>query len=151
MNDQLLQGPDLTNRLVGVLTRFRQGPVAFMSDIDAMFHQVRIPEGQRDLLRFLWWPDGDLTKNLEEYQMNVHLFGAVSSPSCSNFALRRAADDAEKIVDPETADVLRKNFYVDDCLRTEETSESAIQSRNKWCSPCLRTWRFHSGQVRQQQ
>ncbi|PFX13125.1 hypothetical protein AWC38_SpisGene22820 [Stylophora pistillata] len=127
LNDELLQGPDLTNQLVGVLTRFRQGPVAFMSDIDAMFHQVRVPEGQRDFLRFLWWPDGDLMKNLEEYQMNVHLFGAVSSPSCSNFALRRAADGAEKIVGPETADVLRKNFYVDDCLRTEETSESAIQ------------------------
>ena len=44
-----------------------------------------------------------------------------------NFALRRAADDAEKIVGPETANVLRKNFYVDDCLRTEETEESAIQ------------------------
>ena len=103
LNDQLLQGPDLTNRLVGVLTRFRQGPVAFMSDIDAMFHQVRVPEGQRDLLRFLWWPDGDLTQNLEEYQMNVHLFGAVSSPSCSIFALRKAADDAEEAVGPETA------------------------------------------------
>ena len=59
--------------------------------------------------------------------MNVHLFGAVSSPSCSNFALRRAADDAEKVVGSETANVLRKNFYVDDCLRTEETEEAAIQ------------------------
>ena len=122
-----MQGPDLTNRLVGVLTRFRQGPIAFMGDINAMFHQVRVPEGQRDLLRFLWWPDGDLTQNLEEYQMNVHLFGAISSPSCSNFALHRAADDAEKVVGSETANVLRKNFYVDDCLRTEETEEAAIQ------------------------
>ena len=59
--------------------------------------------------------------------MNVHLFGTVSSPSCSYFALRRAADDAEKVVGQETADVLRKNFYVDDCLRPEETAESAIQ------------------------
>ena len=59
--------------------------------------------------------------------MNVHLFGAVSSPSCANFALRKAADDAEEAVGTETADVLRKNFYVDDCLRPEETEESAIQ------------------------
>jgi len=124
LNDQLLQGPDLTNRLVGVLTRFREGPVAFMSDIDVMFRQVRVPEGQQDFLHFLWWPDGDLMQNLEEYQVNVHLFGAVSSPSCSNFARRKAADDA---VGPETANVLRKNFYVDDCLCSEETEESAIQ------------------------
>ena len=127
LNDQLLQGPDLTNGLVGVLTRFRRGPVAFMSGIDATFHHVRVPEGQRDFLRFLWWPNGDLTQSLEEYQMNVHLFGAVSSPSCSNFALRKAADDSEQAVGPETANVLRKNFYVDNCLRPEETEESAIQ------------------------
>ena len=36
LNDRLLQGPDMTNSLVGVLTRFRQEPVAFMADIEAM-------------------------------------------------------------------------------------------------------------------
>ena len=59
--------------------------------------------------------------------MKVHLLGAISSPSFSNFALRRAADDAEEIIGPETTNVLRKNFYVDDCLRREETEESVIQ------------------------
>jgi hypothetical protein len=37
LNDQLLQGPDLTNSLAGVLTRFREEPVAFMSDVESMF------------------------------------------------------------------------------------------------------------------
>ena len=61
--------------------------------------------------------------------MNAHLFGAVSSPSCSNFPLRKAADDTEKIVGAEAADVMRKNFYVDDCLRSEfeGKEESAIE------------------------
>lgn len=40
LNKQLLQGPDLTNRLVGVLLRFRVERVAFMCDIAKMFHQV---------------------------------------------------------------------------------------------------------------
>ena len=40
-----------------------------------------------------------------EYQMNVHLFGAVSSPSCSNYTLRKAAVDSETTVGAETADV----------------------------------------------
>lgn len=31
--------------------------------------------------------------------MNVYLFGAVSSPSCSKFALRKQADDAEKMLE----------------------------------------------------
>ena len=40
LNKHLLQGPDLTSKLVGVLSRFRQEPVAFMADIEAMFLQV---------------------------------------------------------------------------------------------------------------
>ena len=128
LNDQLLQGPDLTSRLVGVLTRFRHEPVAFMSDIEAMFLQIRVPENQRNFLRFLWWPNGDTSQDLEEYQMNVHLFGAVSSPSCANYSLRRCADDVrdDEIEDVKSKDVLKKNFYVDDCLRSEESEAVAI-------------------------
>ena len=40
LNGQLSQGPDLTNSLVGVLTRFRKGQVAIMADIESMFLQV---------------------------------------------------------------------------------------------------------------
>ena len=38
LNDILIQGPDLTNSLVGVLTRFRQEDIALMADIEGMFH-----------------------------------------------------------------------------------------------------------------
>ena len=41
LNRHLLQGPDLTNSLVGVLCRFRQEPVDFACDIEGMFHQVQ--------------------------------------------------------------------------------------------------------------
>lgn len=50
-NKHLLQGPDLSNKLVGVLARFRKEPVAFMADIEAMFLQVHVTEHYRDLLR----------------------------------------------------------------------------------------------------
>lgn len=38
LNDQLLQGPDFTNSLVGVLLRFRQERVAVMADVEKMFY-----------------------------------------------------------------------------------------------------------------
>ena len=44
LNDQLLQGPNLANTLIGVLIRFREGKKAFMADIREMFYQVQVPE-----------------------------------------------------------------------------------------------------------
>ena len=127
LNDQLLQGPDLTSTLVGVLTRFRQERVAFMSDIEAMFYQVRVRPSDCKYLRFLWWPDGDLDKEPKEYQMQVHLFGGVSSPSCANDALKKTAEDHKGEFDEAAIDTVKRNFYVDDCLKSVATNSQAVR------------------------
>ena len=103
MNDKLLQGPDLTNSLVGVLARFRQEAVTVLGDIEAMFHQVKVAPEDCNALRFLWWPNGDVTAQPEELMMAVYLFGGVSSPSCANYALKKTAEDNKISFDPETA------------------------------------------------
>ena len=127
LNDALLQGPDLTNTLVGVLLRFRQEPVAFMADVEAMFHQVRVKPEQCDLLRFLWWPGGNLAEKPQVYRMKVHLFGTVSSPSECNFALRKTADDNQIDFDEDAVSVVKRNFYVDDCLKSCHNDKEAIR------------------------
>ena len=50
LNKNLLQGPDSTNCLIGVLLRFRQENTAIVADIGSMFHQVRVREEDRDSL-----------------------------------------------------------------------------------------------------
>ncbi|KAK7896434.1 hypothetical protein WMY93_021759 [Mugilogobius chulae] len=127
LNSQLLQGPDLTNTLIGVLLRFREESVALMADISAMFHQVQVPHKHVNFLRFLWWPNGDTAKEPEEYRMSVHLFGAVSSPSCSNYALRRTADDNALEFSEDVINTVKENFYVDDCLKSTATEEEATK------------------------
>ena len=122
-----MQGPDLTNSLVGVLTRFREDPAAFMGDVEAMVHQVSVPPSQYDYLRFLWWPVGNLEGGLQEYRIVVHLFGAVSSPSVANFALKRTVTDNEEQYGALVAETLRKNFYVDDCLRSANSEGTAVE------------------------
>ena len=92
LNGHLLQGPDLTSKPTGVLTRFREEKVAFMADIEKMFCQVKVPKEDQNFLRFLWWPNEDLTQEPQEFCMTVHLFGAGSPPGCSNFALKRTTD-----------------------------------------------------------
>ncbi|KAK4329183.1 hypothetical protein Pmani_000412 [Petrolisthes manimaculis] len=126
LNKRVLQGPDLTNKLVGVLLRFRENKVAVCGDIQEMFHQVRVSPQHRDALRFLWWPQGDLTTRPAVYRMNVHLFGGVWSPSCANFALQLTANDHEKDFSPEVIQTVLKNFYVDDCLKSVSCDDDAI-------------------------
>ncbi|XP_072164399.1 uncharacterized protein [Diadema setosum] len=127
LNNELLQGPDHTNNLVGVLLRFRQEPVAVVGDVEAMFHQVKVPDRDCDALRFLWWEKGELATEPKEYRMKVHLFGATSSPSCAGFALRKTAEDHQSEYDGDAVDTVRKNFYVDDCLKSVKTKEAAIK------------------------
>ncbi|KAK0147804.1 hypothetical protein N1851_012495 [Merluccius polli] len=127
LNKELLQGPNLTSSLLGVLLRFREGPVAFMGDIKAMFHQVKVAEEDRDFLRFLWWPNGDITQDLMEYRMTVHLFGAASSPSCASYALRKSADDHQSEFAAGVCQAVKQNFYVDDCLKSSATEREAVQ------------------------
>ena len=125
INEVVSQGPDLTNNLVGVLLRFREHPVALMADIEAMFHQVRVPPRQRDALRFLWWKDGDLSAQPSVYRMCVHLFGGTWSPSACSYALRQTARQIQDDSQDEAAKAILHNFYVDDCLVSVESEESA--------------------------
>ena len=115
INDNLLLGPDLTNSLVGVLLRFRREEVAIQADVKSTFHQVRILAKNRDLLRFIWWKNGNV-EDIKEYRMTVYPFGTASSPSCTNFALRRTTTDREQEYGAETIATACRGFYVDDCL-----------------------------------
>ena len=127
LNDKLLQEPDLTSNLLGVLTRLRQEKYALMADIEKMFFQVRVRKEDQSFLRFLWWRDGNMEKKAEEYCMTAHLFGAVSSPACANYTLQHTADDNEDNYGTEVANTLRRNFYVDDVLKSASTEDKTIE------------------------
>ena len=58
--------------------------------------------------------------------MKVHLLGASSSPDCAHFGLRRAADDGEDEFGADAATFIRKNFYVDDGLKSVPTVSEAV-------------------------
>ena len=141
LNQQLLQGPDMTNSLTGVLCRFREDRIAFMCDIQGMFHQVKVDVKHRNLLRFLWWDNPELKGDPVEFRLTVHLFGATSSPGCANFALKTTADQYEETSASAAADFIRRNFYVDDRLKSVPSVEQA-KELIKNTSPCVRKVAF---------
>lgn len=89
-------------------------------------------------LRFLWWPNGDVEQQPVEYRMKVHLFGAASSPSCANYALRRCAEDYGCHYSENAVDKLLNSFYVDDCLVSVVTEKEAVSLYQELVSLCAR-------------
>ena len=138
LNSHLLQGPDLTNQLLGVLCRFRQNPVAFMCDVESMFHQFKVLTTHRDFLRFVWWENGDTTKPPSEFRMTVHLFGAGSSPGCANYGLKQIANDHEEEFGIKAANFVRDDFYVDDGLKSVNSVSEAVSLIKQTKDLCAR-------------
>jgi hypothetical protein len=127
LNQKVLQGPDLLNRLLGVLLRFRFGTIAIMGDIECMFYQLHVPAEQRDVLRFMWWRDDDPRKGVEVLRLTVHPFGGIWSPNAANYALRKTADDNEGEEYSEACELVRRAFYVDDCLKAVDSVEHGVK------------------------
>ena len=58
--------------------------------------------------------------------MVVHLFGAISSLACTNFALLKTAEDNKEHFPSDVISTLKRNFYVDDCLKSLPLETKAI-------------------------
>ena len=122
LNDKALQGPDLTNKLIHVLLRFRQHQICVMADVESMYYQVRIPPEDRDVLRFVWF---DVEGNLVHYRMRCHVFGGIWCSSSATYALRRTVKDSQE-VSSFISDVVFNDFYVDDCLKSVSSVDEAL-------------------------
>ena len=120
VNNVCLSGPDLLNKLIHVLLRFRLHEHAWAADVSAMYFQVRIPPEQRDMLRFLWMGDDG---HVEEYRMVGHVMGGVWSSASSTFAIRQAVIDRKS--HPKVVKVINDSLYVDDALHSEELEKDA--------------------------
>ena len=82
-----------------------------------------------------------MAQEVQEYQMLVHLFGAIASPACANFALRRTAEDNESCFPPEVINTVKRNFYVEDCLKSLPSEAAACDcARYQLASSNLTRW-----------
>ena len=135
LNKALLQGPDTNNRLRGVLTRFRQGKVAFMADVEAMFHMFHLSPKHRDFLRFYWFKDNNPELPVVQYRAKVHIFGNRPSPAIAIYGLRHAMKLTSGKKSTEADRYVSDSFYVDDGLYATDKVEDAVhvlqEARNR--------------------
>ena len=126
LNSELLKGPDFLPNLPGVLLRFRRHAIAIVADIEKMFLQVRVRAEDGPAFRYLWRTPGS-REPPDTYQMDVQIFGAVSSPSICSYVLRQAAKDCgthSDLVFKEVCD----HFYVDNWLVSYSSEGEAISN-----------------------
>ena len=131
LNDQLMQGPDLMNNLLGILIRFRKEIIGVVGDIEQMFHSFLVEENHRDYLRFLWHKDNMLENPLVTYRMRAHVFGNKPSPSIAMYGLRRICELAGQTHGHKVKDFIINHFYVDDGLKSCKSNQEAIELLKK--------------------
>lgn len=127
LNDTLLRGPDLNNTLLGVLLRFRREQVAVTVDVEQMFYCFRVKESHRNYLRFLWFKDNELDKEITEFRMKVPVFGNSPSPAIAIYGLRQAAELGQEEHGSNAKQFIFRNFYVDDGLASVSSESEAIK------------------------
>ncbi|XP_058827121.1 uncharacterized protein LOC131687099 [Topomyia yanbarensis] len=99
LNTELLKGPDMLVALPGVISRFRERPVAFGGDIAEMYHQIRVRPEDRSAQRFLFRADPNETPKV--YVMDEEF--------------------------PEATEAIVQRHYMDDYFDSTDTVEEAIK------------------------
>ena len=131
MNDCLHTGPSLTPLLFDLLIRLREQEVALVADIEKAFLNVGIHPCDRDSLRFLW-VDSINTENpsLVTLRYQRVVFGVRSSPFLLNAVIRHHLEGCKE-TDPQFANKVKREFYVDDLASGAEDVSSALDLYHK--------------------
>lgn len=91
-----------------------------------MFYGFLVKEDHRNYLRFFWYNDIDLSKEVVEYRMRVHVFENSPSSAVAIYSLRLAAQQVEQEDRTDTSHFVDRNFYVDIRLMSFPTEAKAI-------------------------
>ncbi|XP_033317511.1 uncharacterized protein LOC117215221 [Bombus bifarius] len=142
LNDALHTGPKLREDLRNILLRFRSFQYVLTGDIEKMYRQFILRPEDRPYQKILWRADSG---EIETYRLNTVTFGLSAAPYLAIRCLKQLAED-EGPRFPRAAQILRRDFYVDDALTGADTKDEALSVRNdltkllKLASLNIRKW-----------
>ena len=122
LNDILAKGANNLNKLLEIWLRWRMHPFAYHNDINKMYNCLQLVMEDWCLQRYWFEPSLDLGKEALEKVIVTAIYGVISSGNQAQVALRKIAE-AFKSLYPEVYEVVRKDYYVDDCMSGEATRE----------------------------
>ena len=123
LNDLLMKGPSSLNDIYNVLLNFRTFETAFVKDISKFYQSIACSIRDQHLRRVLW-RGGDEKVQPEIYVTSTVNFGDRPAGCISLTALRMTAE-LFKDIDPEAANKLKTDSYMDDVLSGGKNQEDA--------------------------
>lgn len=128
LNDDLMVGPTLQPPLRHIIMKWRMHPISICSDIIKMYRQVKVSPEHVDFQRVVWRDDSN--DEIEDFRMLRVTFGTSSAPYLAVKTLQQVAVD-ECSQDPEVAEKIKNEFYVDDLMTGCETLEEGLMLKKK--------------------
>ena len=126
INELIHSGPDQLNMLSHVLSRFRLGRFALMSDLSKCFLQILLPKDQQDLFRILWYAQDDIISGqIEEFKFTRHVWGIICSPYIACTAIRYVTEKNPTGASYITLKAIQDSMYMDDMLLSVNSLEEA--------------------------
>ena len=150
INDMQHCGPKLQSDLPLLITRWRLHRFVYCADLAQMYRQILVHEEDRDLQRIRWRYDSQTP--IQSYRLNTVTFGMSSAPFLAQRVLKQLAVDEGPFF-PLAANILRDDFYVDDCLFGADDPALLRQSRDQLISLLgrggfvLRKWASNSASL----
>ena len=130
LNSKILTGPDVANSLLGVLFRFRRHKVIVSADIKGFYHQVLVDDNDKQVCRFWWYEDEEMTK-MALFEITVHMMGGKSSATVATFVLHHHAETMRGTVPDEVLEEVLRSFYVDDFISSFPDVDAARKMRTQ--------------------
>lgn len=128
LNDQLLVGPTIQQDLASILLRWRTHKVILSADITKMYRQIWLRDEEKRFHKILW--QNAKSNRIEEYELQTVTFGTASAAFLAIRSLQQLAKYESKIY-PKAADIVLRDFYVDDLLTGCDTTEEAIELQHQ--------------------
>lgn len=141
-------GPVVQSDLFSILLRFRTNRYVLTADIKKMYRQISLNEHQRHLQLILWRDQID--QPIKIFQLNTVPYRTASAPFLSTKCIKQLSFECQ---DEITANVINKDFYIDDLITGSSTVEelkhiytNIVKVLNFACFP-LRKFRTNCPQI----
>ncbi|GJQ80495.1 hypothetical protein Trydic_g5788 [Trypoxylus dichotomus] len=122
LNDTLMVGPKLQQDLFDIVCRFRLYAYVITADVAKMYRQVRINEQCMPFQRILWRMSDK--SDVEIFELTTVTYGTASASYLATKVLQQLAM-AKQDAQPFGAEIILRDFYVDDLLTGAQTIDQA--------------------------